>query len=70
MAPAFVRLVRRLVRVATAFDDDEPRDHALGRSVGGFSTKVHLVSDGNGVPLNATVTKGQAHESTQFEATL
>ena len=70
MAPAFVRPVRRLAHVATAFDDDEPRDHALGRSVGGFSTKVHLVSDGNGVPLNTTVTKGQAHESTQFEATL
>lgn len=52
------------------FDDDEPLDHALGRAVGGFSTKLHLVSDGKGVPLNATVTKGQAHESTQFEATL
>lgn len=49
-------------------DQDEPSDHALGRAVGGFSTKLHLVSDGRGLPLNATLTKGQAHESTQFEA--
>lgn len=70
MAPAFVQLARPLARAETAFDDDEPSDHALGRSGGGFSTKVHLVSDGNGVPLNATLTKGQAHESTQFAATL
>ena len=51
-------------------DSDEPSDHALGRAVGGFSSKLHLVSDGTGRPLNATLTKGQAHESTQFEATV
>jgi len=51
-------------------DRDEPPDHALGRSVGGFSTKLHLVAEGRGVPLNATVTPGQTHESTQFEAVL
>jgi transposase len=45
----------------------EPADHALGRSRGGFGTKVHLVCDGRGVPLAAVVTAGQAHESTQFE---
>src|SRR5262245_58321226 len=28
--------------------DGEPADHALGRSRGGFGTKLHLVSDGNG----------------------
>lgn len=26
-------------------NEDEPADHALGRSVGGFSTKIHLVCD-------------------------
>jgi transposase len=31
---------------------------------------VHLVCDGNGVPLAAEVTAGQAHESTQFESVL
>jgi transposase len=70
MAQAFAPLVLQQEQDATLFDDDEPHDHALGRAVGGFSTKVHLVSDGKGLPLNATVTKGQAHESTQFEATL
>src|SRR5215218_10405415 len=37
---------------------------ALGRSRGGFSTKVHLVCDGLGNPLAALITPGQQHEST------
>lgn len=49
---------------------DEPSNHALGRSVGGFSTKIHLLSDSNGVPLDALLTGGQTHESTQAEALL
>lgn len=49
---------------------EEPRNHALGRSVGGFSTKIHLLSDGNGVPLDACLTPGQTHESTQVETVL
>jgi transposase len=48
----------------------EPSNHALGRSVGGFSTKIHLLSDGNGVPLDACLTPGQTHESTQVETVL
>jgi len=48
----------------------EPPDHALGRSRGGFGTKVHLVSDGNGLPLAVEVTAGQIHESTQFETVM
>src|SRR5215470_15309480 len=49
---------------------DEPSNHALGRSVGGFSTKIHLLSDGNGVALDATLTPGQTHESTQAETVM
>jgi len=49
---------------------DEPADHALGRSRGGFGTKVHLVCDGRGVPLAAVLTPGQRHESTQLERAL
>lgn len=49
---------------------DEPRDHALGRSAGGFTTKIHLLSDSNGVPLDAQLTPGQTHESTQVETVL
>jgi transposase len=55
------------VRAVTGFDVDEPHDHALGRSRGGFGTKLHLLCDGNGLPLGALLTPGQAHESTQFE---
>jgi transposase len=42
----------------------------LGRSRGGFGTKIHVVSDGTGLPLAAEVTPGQRHESTQFERVL
>jgi transposase len=50
--------------------DAEPKDHALGRSSGGFSTKIHLLSDSNGVPIDAHLTPGQTHESTQVETVL
>jgi transposase len=48
----------------------EPADHALGRSRGGFGSKIHLVCDGKGLPMAVTVTAGQRHESTQFEAVM
>jgi len=41
----------------------EPEDHALGRSRGGFTTKLHLVTDGTGLPLAVVLSTGQAHES-------
>ena len=41
----------------------EPLDHALGRSRGGWGTKIHLLCDSQGIPLIAKVTAGQAHES-------
>ena len=41
----------------------EPPDHALGRSRGGFTTKLHLVTDGTGLPLAIALSAGQAHES-------
>ena len=48
----------------------EPEDHALGRSKGGFGSKFHLVTDSSGVPLAVEVTAGQQHESTQVETVL
>lgn len=48
----------------------EPQDHALGRSQGGFGTKVHLVCDGHGIILAVWLTPGQQHESTVFEIVL
>jgi transposase len=43
---------------------------ALGRSRGGFSTKIHAKVDGLGNPLCFIVTGGECHESTQAEALL
>ncbi|MFE6946600.1 IS5 family transposase [Streptomyces chartreusis] len=42
---------------------DEPDDHALGRSRGGLSTKIHLACDGRGRPLAILLTPGQRHDS-------
>jgi transposase len=36
----------------------------LGRSRGGFSTKIHALVDTKGRPLHVQVTPGQQHEST------
>ena len=41
----------------------EPADHALGRSRGGWGTKLHPVTDGTGLPLAVRLSAGQAHES-------
>ncbi|WAP59133.1 IS5 family transposase [Streptomyces sp. S465] len=42
---------------------DEPDDHALGRSRGGLTTRIHLARDGKGRPLAILVTPGQRHDS-------
>ena len=39
--------------------DREPDDHALGRSRGGWGSKLHVVTDGKGLVLAVTVTAGQ-----------
>jgi transposase len=41
---------------------------ALGRSRGGFSTKVHLAVDALGNPLRLLLTAGQCHDSPQASA--
>ena len=41
---------------------------ALGRSRGGFSTKVHIAVDALGNPLRFILTAGQSHDSPQAEA--
>ena len=40
-------------------------NQALGRSRGGFSTKIHVVVDGLGNPLRFLLTGGQRHDITQ-----
>ena len=43
---------------------------ALGRSRGGFTTKIHLKSDFDGQPLACHLTGGEASDSRQFELLL
>lgn len=45
-------------------------NEALGRSRGGFSTKVHLRAEGGGKPLAFVVSGGERHESRYVEALL
>src|SRR6187401_2271831 len=38
--------------------------HAIGRSRGGLSTKIHAVVDGRGLPVRLVLTAGQASDKT------
>ncbi|MFI2785894.1 IS5 family transposase, partial [Kitasatospora sp. NPDC018614] len=48
----------------------EAGDHALGRSRGGLSTKLHLACDGRGRPLGFFLTGGNTNDCTRLEAVL
>ena len=48
----------------------EPADHALGRSRGGLTTKVHLACEQRQKPLSIVITAGQRGDSPQFRAVL
>lgn len=45
-------------------------EQALGISRGGLSTKIHILVDGNGLPLAFSVTAGQTSEATQVQRVL
>ncbi|MGW9033121.1 IS5 family transposase [Streptomyces sp. NPDC055722] len=49
---------------------EEPDDHGLGRSRGGFTTKIHLACEQGQRPLLLLVTAGQRGDSPQFTAVL
>jgi hypothetical protein len=48
----------------------EPGDHALGRSRGGFTTKIHLACEQGQRPLALLVTAGRRGDSPQFTTVL
>ncbi|MFF0284295.1 IS5 family transposase [Rhodococcus aetherivorans] len=48
----------------------EPADHALGRSRGGWTTKLHLACEQHRRPLALLLTAGQHGNSPQFTAVL
>lgn len=47
--------------------EESAEKQGLGRSRGGYSSKIHLMTDGQGMPLGLTVTPGQRHEGPEFE---
>lgn len=49
---------------------NEPADHALGRSRGGLTTKIHLGCEQGRRPLSLLLTAGQRHDSPQFTTVL
>ena len=65
-----VRLDSTIVRmhVSAVGAPQKESDPALGCSRGGFSTKVHRLSDRRGRPLCLRLTGGQHHDSTQARA--
>ncbi|MGO4633941.1 IS5 family transposase [Streptomyces sp. 2RAF24] len=48
----------------------EPEDHGLGRSRGGFTTKLHLAIEQGQKPMSIVITAGQRGDSPQFEPVL
>nr|WP_254404552.1 IS5 family transposase [Streptomyces anulatus] len=48
----------------------EPGDHGLGRSRGGFTTKLHLAVEQGQKPLSIVITTGLRGDSPQFEPVL
>jgi hypothetical protein len=48
----------------------EPADHAIGRSRGGLTTKIHALADGRGRLLVVLRTGDNIHDSTMFAALL
>ena len=46
----------------------EPADHAIGRSRGGLTTKVHALTEGSGRVLVVMLTGGNVHDTTMFAA--
>ena len=47
-------------------EETEPADHALGRSRGGWTTKLHLGCEQGQKPLSMVLTGGQCGDSPQF----
>ena len=45
---------------------DEPDDHAIGRSRGGLTTKIHAMTDQREAPVAVRLTAGQAGDNPQL----
>ena len=50
-----------------AGEKTEGQNQALGRSRGGFSTKIHLRCNAVGLPIGVVLSEGEAHDVTAYE---
>lgn len=50
---------------AAGYGKNSQEKEALGRSKGGFTTKIHIATDGLGNPLKFIITPGQQHDICQ-----
>ena len=67
----YVMLDATIVRAhssAAGYEKNSQEKEALGRSRGGFSTKIHALCDALGYPLKFILTGGQRSEITQADA--
>lgn len=55
-------IVRAHASAAGAQKNGDQADQTLGRSRGGFSTKIHVTTDGLGYPLRLALTADQRHD--------
>ncbi len=62
--------VNRAHACAAGAANSNAEDEALGRSRGGFSTKIHAITDALGNPLDFLLTGGQASDIGQAETLL
>jgi transposase len=65
-APAVPIRNRTQGDLAAAGGQIEPDDHAIGRSRGGLTTKIHLACGGHGRPLSLVLTAGNVNDCTRF----
>ena len=45
----------------------EEQNQALGRSRGGFSTKIHVRCNAAGLPIGVVLSEGEAHDATAYD---
>ena len=57
--------IRAHQHAAGARKGGEPADQGLGRSRGGWGSKLHLVSERGGKPIRVRLSAGQRHESVE-----
>jgi transposase len=53
---------------AAKAQEKQPHPEALGRSVGGHSTKIHAVCDALGLPVRFLLSGGEVHDSRMAQA--